>query len=433
MCFKGLFVDSDEIQSTYSYLECAKFEEPGNVTVSSTCIELDPIFIEVSPVVPPFTYSYQCTSVLITSYTPVFLYSYIFLIVFPPVVYFILATYFPDHKDLPDWFLSRLPGILYPDMWSTQPAVDTGPRPSSSRLVRNAPSFRGVTRSTLDGTSALSESVSSSTSHLTVLNSDQLKHAEARQLLRSDNILAPMLMHTSVLLTFGLCCPYLAVTIAMAVLVAVMRWRFLLGRFVIRRFKNALGYDPLSNSANEETTKEDNETTSSVNPLVVKVQTDSGYCDVMENPEMNGMDYCLVVLDETLRDMHVTGGMCLWLQVWVGAMFFGMLCWEITADRRGFWNSLWVPFCALAVPLLLRLYTKKSRERVVFKREREEVTRHTLKLDRVQRHSSGVGLGVDMMRIKSLDATMRFRLNEEKFEDWQKNAAQEGSLECNDI
>jgi hypothetical protein len=309
-------VSSDKIQSTYSYVECSQFRERDNVTSESTCVEFDKITVQVTPVIPPFTYSYQCTSVLITSYTPVFLYSYIFLIVIPPLVYLSLLAFFPDHTALPEALRSRLPGILYPDMWSSQPPVhfDITSRPSSLKGPTRAPAAAVAVNTPLHPAQHPAHdggSVSTRNSLLTApsQSADKLVCAEGRQLLRSDNILAPMLMHTAVLLTFGLCCPYLAVTIAVAVIVGALRWRLLLGRFVVRRLQLCLGYDAVAEAAWTTGKSDDGKR------LVVKVQNDSGYCDVIDHPESSGLDHCLVVLGDTLRDMHVTGGMCLKLQV----------------------------------------------------------------------------------------------------------------------
>ena len=280
--------------------------------MTSTCVEYDPITVQVTPVIPPFTYSYQCTSELITSYTPVFLYSYVFLTVVPPLMYIFLLTFWPDPTSLPDFLRNRLPGLLYPYSWSTQQPLDV-PITSTRQIATVSTPLRvehcdacPVQDSVVDVKHR------SSTFHVpsSALESDGTKEGklmctEARQLLRSDNILAPMLMHTSVLLTFGMCCPYLAVTICLAVAVAVVRWRLLLGRFILQRFNVALGYDVFAQPR-----KKDH-----IEVCVVKIQNDSGYCDVIDKPEVNGMDFCLVALNETVRDMHLTAGKCLWLQV----------------------------------------------------------------------------------------------------------------------
>jgi hypothetical protein len=113
----------------------------------------------------------------------------------------------------------------------------------------------------------------------------------------------------------------------------------------------------------------------------------------------------------------------------VGTLFFGILCWDITADRRGLWNSVWVPICALSVPLLLRLFTYVIRERVVFQEELELETRMTLKVGRLQRHS--VTGSSDFSGMNSIDEAVRFRRGLVGLEEVRKTSARDRTASSN--
>ena len=62
-----------DISSSYTYQECADWLIFAGVS-KRVCASYEAITMEVLKVTPPFTYSYQCGSTILTSYIPVYMY-----------------------------------------------------------------------------------------------------------------------------------------------------------------------------------------------------------------------------------------------------------------------------------------------------------------------------------------------------------------------
>jgi len=91
-CFYHVFQQESDVTSTYSFKSCSYYYHNGSCQVYST-------FNSTTTYSPPFTYSYQCSSDLITYYAPVF------------VFVCILSTFiFPIIQIL--WIRWKLPNIL---------------------------------------------------------------------------------------------------------------------------------------------------------------------------------------------------------------------------------------------------------------------------------------------------------------------------------
>ena len=112
----------------------------------------------------------------------------------------------------------------------------------------------------------------------------------------------------------------------------------------------------------------------------------------------------------------------------MGALFFGILCWDITADQQGLWNSVWAPVCAVVVVLILRLYTSRSRERVVFQHKKEVDTGMTLKTVRHHRHSTGRSMDMTTLGNSKGDGISSL---DEKVRMWHSSVLQEGERQMN--
>lgn len=78
-CFYNVFVPPDTVTAQYSLTTCSARDYDYN------CIETQSFSFETS-YVPPFSYSYQCSSTLVTSYVSVFVFMFIFDTFFAPVL-----------------------------------------------------------------------------------------------------------------------------------------------------------------------------------------------------------------------------------------------------------------------------------------------------------------------------------------------------------
>jgi hypothetical protein len=156
--------------------------------------------MDVLKITPPFFYSYQCGSTLLTSYIPVHMYSVSLQILSTIATFIFVISSSSVMTQYPHWLLSLLPGVCWPGHWQSveSSSVDLNPKPI--RLVEPH------------------QIVSNTMSSLTLL------------------------------LSFGLCSPVLCGYIALSICMYLCCWLMLVGRFVYFRF-DMLASPPLSLSA----------------------------------------------------------------------------------------------------------------------------------------------------------------------------------------
>ena len=65
MVHQGLLVQADAVSTPYSYESCNLFYVLRGATI---CLNRATAEVESAPVIPPFAYNNQCSSVLLTSY-----------------------------------------------------------------------------------------------------------------------------------------------------------------------------------------------------------------------------------------------------------------------------------------------------------------------------------------------------------------------------
>lgn len=193
LCLQGFLLDPDEVSSTYSYSFCYR-----RVVASSECVSYGTRTVDVAPLVPPFSYNNLCSSVVLTSYVPVFLLVYAVHIVLPAVHLAVFATVATPTR-FPPAVRAVVLGVFWPDYWRSGAAAEGG-------------------------------------------GGDDQACATPMQLLKANRIMSSdVLNHLLVLFTFGLCSPFLAIAIVFAVGLKLQLWTLLLGRFVARREQARVG------------------------------------------------------------------------------------------------------------------------------------------------------------------------------------------------
>lgn len=85
-CFFYMLVDSPPVTVSYQFLHCVEFY---STTVANSCEEFA-YNTHTTSYSPPYTYSYQCSSALITSFSDIFIYRYFVSGLFIPLVLIIL-------------------------------------------------------------------------------------------------------------------------------------------------------------------------------------------------------------------------------------------------------------------------------------------------------------------------------------------------------
>ena len=176
----------NDITSSYSYLSCVTFWILSDG--SSVCTLYVPRIMDVLKITPPFYYSYQCGSTLLTSYIPVYMYS-ISVQIFSSVVTFVCIMFTGTMRaKYIGWLLILFPGVCWPSHWS----------------------------------------------NITVDHSilDPQKHGEPIQLINPYRIISSVVNNIVLLLSFGLCSPVLCVYISLSICVHLCHWLMLIGRFV---------------------------------------------------------------------------------------------------------------------------------------------------------------------------------------------------------
>ena len=192
----------DEVTASYVYTpDCAvtKYSHTGE----PICTDTSAIFVDVASLVPPFSYNYQCTSVLLTAYIPVFIYTYSLQLIAPFVFLFLLC--FIKYTALPRAIRKSIPGLLFPDNWS---------RDSAGQGLR----------------------------------SDMLQIAVSKRLYNIKTVTSTLIHNIIILLTFGLCSPVLACLIGASSYLLTATWRILIARFVHYRM-TLLGSDSSSSDS----------------------------------------------------------------------------------------------------------------------------------------------------------------------------------------
>ena len=171
----------NDISSSYSYLTC--LISFIRLDGSSVCIQYAPSIMDVLKITPPFYYSYQCGSTLLTSYLPVYMYS-ISLHTISTVAFFvfIISTNTTTTR-YSRWLLKLFPGICWPSHWS-----DVDDR---------------------------------------ILDLDN-----PIRLINPYRIISSVVHHTVLLLSFGLCSPVLCFYISLSICLRLCYWLILIGRFV---------------------------------------------------------------------------------------------------------------------------------------------------------------------------------------------------------
>ena len=145
--------------------------------------------MDVLEITPPFFYSYQCGSSLLTSYIPVLMYSSCLQIFFTVVTFVFIIFPTTTSIQYPRWVLKSFPGVYWPFFWKN-----------------------------------------TDHSQMTVE-----KGAVPIRFINPHRIISRLMNNFVLLLTFGLCSPLLCFTISINICVHLCSWLFLIGRFVFIR------------------------------------------------------------------------------------------------------------------------------------------------------------------------------------------------------
>ena len=183
---KGLLVSANSIRTPYSYEQCGLYG--SDASGNSFCSAYISIEVDSAPLVPPFIYNYQCASVLLTSYIPVFILDLSMQLLLPCTAFGLLSFF--NYHSMPRHFRNMFHGLIWPEFWLNKEGL------------------------VLDRHNEC------------LLQKDPWMILDTRTIICCDFLQNLMLM-----ITFGLCSPVLSVLITCVVVLKMHLWKVLIGRF----------------------------------------------------------------------------------------------------------------------------------------------------------------------------------------------------------
>ena len=302
-CIQGLFEPAEPVGSVYNFQDCVSVVYTVDTGITE-CVLYSRTEVEVASLVPPFLYQYQCSSVVLTSYIPVFIYSYMFHLMLPFGVFMISCI---PYSTIPTIIRTKFPGMFWPDFW-------VGSR--ADRL-----------------TFTESEAV----------EADVAGVATGRRLINIKTIVAQMMHHMCVLLTFGLCSPLLALVVVCSIVVTSDLLRVSIARFV--HYRVTLLQDEGKHLG-----------------LLGSQESQEGggslRIDRSRSATLESFDFAIQALSDEFKGTADMLLVCHFPILLTSCLFFMMLCFDMAGDDVGWKKSLWVPIVFILLFLLVWIVCK---------------------------------------------------------------------------
>ena len=216
-CLNGLIVGEDVVSASFvSNSENYNFAIQQNVKSYAILSFNTPTVLSnvtskmfESSLTPAWSYSYVCSSTLIRSYAPIYLYSYtIFGIIFPAFNYILIYAAACGYTN---WLWKKINYIFFEStIWSSTISDDL-------KLVKNVGmSSRRINELQQENISLMHQTIT-----------------KMRPLFLSTSVIGHIFLHFSVLLTFGLTTPWLAIVVCITILNEALIWRLIIGRYLM--------------------------------------------------------------------------------------------------------------------------------------------------------------------------------------------------------
>ena len=263
--------------------------------------------METLRITPPFFYSYQCGSTLLTAYIPVYMYS-ISLQVLSIVISLVLILSLSSHTHHPQWqwFFDAFPGISWPE---------------------RIPKFHHRLEENL--------------------------HPRLQRLIKPHQIISRAMNNFILLLSFGLCSPVLCLYIAFCISLQLCSWLLLIHRFVT--FSCSKDITPSLNENEKDTGSFHFFSFPFLFLLPHLLSTEKGL-DLNHTPNSQSTlasdpDLHIQLLNQELQAANCPSSLlvCKSLVVLTSSFFVTMLCWDMAGDRGGWAQALWVPIVGVLI------------------------------------------------------------------------------------
>ena len=318
-CMQGLLVEGDEIISHYSHEVCDFWYYTDiEDRESRVCRQHSMHDVDVVPLVPPYIYHYQCGSVFLTLYIPVYIYMYSFQLLIPFIYMMLLSLM--EYEHIPSPIRPMVPAIIWPKYLLKQYKLE---------LTSAASSPVGT-----HGNNENDKAPSDYAKFLAALE------ANPSMLFNTKTVITFDILHNlSVLLTFGLCSPFLTVIISTAMILKINMWLILLGRF--------LNFFVFEENGRSSLNLDDENISQRISHHKMQIPV-STY----------NMHPALVALSKVCIPLENVFQKSIWPITWTSAAFFAFLCWDISADKVGWRKATWIPCLALSFPIFMWIMTK---------------------------------------------------------------------------
>jgi ABC-type proline/glycine betaine transport system permease subunit len=358
-CFKDLIFGSNTMTTSYAYescLEAYQLYTDGEFTTICTHYAQTEYVTEYNP---PFVYNYSCGSSILTSYIPVYIYSYTMLALILPLVFLALAS--TPTRYIPKFLLRQVDAILRP-----QDRTDTLTTPISA-LANGRPS----------GMAAV--------------------FVHFQHVFKARSVQALAVQHLTILLTFGMASPMLAIVVCAAIVVDTYTIQTLMIRYVEYQTKGSVFYDTFntegsgSNSSGSVRDSEHSVVSSLHSGHSDPASATASRADA-ENPSTvggtigtdteaaNERSSLLSLRDDSvasssqntlLEQIHEEERMCeldaicagtwrclrhtIWMVYYFCIVFYSALLFDVVGDSRGLMAAISVPISALIVAVFSRV------------------------------------------------------------------------------
>jgi Leucine-rich repeat (LRR) protein len=219
-CFRYVITGQPPVTSTFlvNELTCA-INCYGNLCLSFC--EFSPVpSIVYATVVPSWLYSYQCSSSLLTNYTPVLLYSYAISGMLVPLV---RLTYFNLSADFID---TRFPRVVRESLLMNLSSIHSYKANEIEDWDNDVVVAGTASAASVDSVSSVGSKAAPSYSIFAP------RHRGSKRLFNATALVSRLVLNIGVMVTFGMASPLLAITICIDSYAMLTVWVGIIGRFL---------------------------------------------------------------------------------------------------------------------------------------------------------------------------------------------------------
>lgn len=367
-----MLIQPEYISSSYTYLSCIIYLFLPSQIV---CVASIPVTTEPLKIIPPFTYSYQCGSTLLVAYIPVYMYTITIQIIFQFLR--LLLPFQTKYTDYPSYIQQFLPGIGWPEYWTDEQIIKLiqykKEQQEEEKYEREEENNNNNYNYNNDNSNNNNQEISPLQKSL--LDKDDFKREEyitnsnlsldstprlitktdvkilSPFLIKPDRILSGIVNNLLLFMSFGLCSPVLGCYIIFSIIITLILWLLLIGRYIIIRI--------LDKNQQHHNRYNSNNSNKNVIELIQNQEQDQEQNqDNYRSSTFLNRSYALIILGECLKDVIDHFLVCKWLILLTSCLFITLLCWDMVGDKVGWLKAIWVPISGIFMLFIVKLYEK---------------------------------------------------------------------------